>query len=150
MKTLRNHIEEGTKIMILAASVIVTCMVVGAAFLMEIQARQISQSAVGAISDLQTQYTDYQLSMYDDLEVTGSDVRNLLKRQLGDIETGQVADISIIIKTGKGSYTYIDNTYLSNTKNVSDIRYIKPTATFLGSITRNQNGVIISLTFEQK
>lgn len=148
MKT--GYITDAVKILIFAATVIITCILIWLGFQAADTAREISDSAVKQMTDLNNDIQNSDIKMYDDAEVEGSEVVNLLKKQLGDYSTGETASIYIYIKTTISENTYTNDAFFLNIKNFTDIRYIKPTALFTGKVVINPNKVIIGLSFIQK
>lgn len=98
---------------------------------------------------------EYDFLKYDNEEIRGSEVVNLIKKQLGDYGSIENAPVYIQVKTVVDGVeydnTYTNNTYLSEIKNFSAKRYyIKPTAWFGGKVVKTPNEAILGLVFTQK
>ena len=84
------------------------------------------------------------------MEVAGSDIINLIRRELGSYGQGESSEVSVIVITGKGEYTYRNIEYLEQIRSYGNDRYINPTAVFTGSVIRDGNDVITCVSFRQK
>jgi len=148
MKT--NSMSDALKLMLLAVAAFITCIVVFVSIRAVDTAREVSSSAISQIASMNDDIKDSNLLKFDDVEVTGSDVVNCMRKYLGDFTSSETAPISVYVKTSTTEYTYCNGAYNTNIKNFTDTRYIKPTAVFAGDIIKNANNVIISIVFKQK
>lgn len=90
-----------------------------------------------------------ELTMYEGIEVTGSDVVNLIKKCLGSYGASEQADFYIRVQTSTADRTYQNNSYLASIQDFSSMFYIKPVARFLCTIIRDANDVILGIEFTQ-
>ena len=141
--------ENSLKGLMLAAGIIITCIIISLGFYIAREAR------TGQINQLQAEFTDASKTMYDGTEVSGSEVLNVI-RKFSDETMG------ILVQTNKNKtyYNYnfdvdkgelgkaLDNSY-KNAQDVASDKYINPTARFQGSIVKDVNGTIIGIVFAQ-
>lgn len=143
-------ITEATKILIYAAAIIITCILVAFGFRAADIAKNISNSATQQIMEFNNDIIDGSIMKYDDTKVNGSEVINCIKKQLGDYPVGETAPVYIYVKTSVSENTYTDKSCFSNITEFTDIRYIKPTAVFVGKVIKNENKVILGVSFIQQ
>lgn len=148
MKT--GYLSDAVKILIFAAAIIITCILVWIGFSTANIAKSISGSAITQMGDLNNDIKDGDIMAYDGTDVYGSEVINFIKKQLGDYPNGQNAPIYINVQTIVSNNTYTNNVYFDNIKNFTDSHYIKPTAVFSAHVVKNTNKVIVGVTFNQK
>ena len=131
--------ENSLKGLMLAAGIIITCIIISLGFYIAREAK----------------FTDASKTMYDGTEVSGSEVLNVI-RKFSDETMG------ILVQTNKNKtyYNYdfdvdkgelgkaLDNSY-KNAQDVASDKYINPTARFQGSIVKDVNGTIIGIVFAQ-
>ena len=148
--------ENSLKGLILAAGIIITCIIISLGFYIAREARDTASAGTGQINELQAEFTDAAKTMYDGTEVSGSEVLNVI-RKFADESLG------ILVSTKKNSTYYNYNFDITNGdmgkatannyKNAQDIsseKYINAMARFMGSVVRDANGTITGLIFEQE
>ncbi len=145
-----NHLAEATKILLLAATVIITCTIVWLGFQATGMAKDISGNAMGQLQDFANDIKDGGIMKFDGAAVDGSEVINCIRKNLGGYGDTDIAPVYITVTTGNGTNTYTNNEYFSKLTSFADIRYIKPTANFQGDVVKNENGVILGIIFTQK
>ncbi|HHV13694.1 MAG TPA: hypothetical protein GXX75_25845 [Clostridiales bacterium] len=145
MKT--NQLSEATKVMLLAAAVLITCTIVWLGFQATGMAREISSSAMGQMREVADDIKDSGISKYDGLTVDGSEVVNCIRRNLGGYESTEAAPIYITVTTALSTNTYTNNAYIKDIKSFADTKYIRPLGRFLGDVIKNENGVIEGIVF---
>ncbi len=102
-----------------------------------------------------SQYSDIQLSMYENTSVSGSQVVDLIHGLTED------SGYSITVINGEnqknGSSSSSGHTYSYGSEDVSKIEektsseyYINPNAAFDSTVTRDKNGIIIAVQFVQQ
>lgn len=148
MKT--GNINTALRLLLFAVSVLITCIVVKTGLTAAEEAKRISYNAVNQMSELNHDLEDSGIMMFDDNEVYGSEVVNLIKKELGDYTLEETSPISISVRTVVSSNTYTNNSCITHVKDFTDISYIKPTAIFQGDIIKNSNDIIIGINFVQK
>jgi hypothetical protein len=147
--------ENSLKGLILAAGVIITCIVIGLGFYIAREARDTAANGAGQISKLNAEFNESDKVMYDGLEVSGSEVVNVINKFKN-------ASISVKVATNKCIISYIYGLTLDGkqlgSKSSADVKdaqktsntsYINPNAQFLGEIIRDVNNTIIGIAFSQ-
>jgi len=152
--------ENSLKAIIIGAGVVITMIVVSIGFLLMRSGQSTAQNAINRLDQISSEMSESQYTMYDGMEIRGSEVVNVLRKYKDEY-------IGIYVKTKKSTngvwYVY-DVTLRGNeaeigspsTKSISDTmdetkdEYINPNGVFIGSIARDENGRIAALMFEQK
>ena len=148
--------ENSLKGLMLAAGIIITCIIISLGFYIAREASDTASSGTGQIHQLQAEFSDTSKTMYENTEVSGSEVINVIRKFADEM-------IGVKVQTKKSSVFYnynfneTDGSLGSTSK--SDVKlaqvatntaYINPTGRFLGSVTRDANGMITGLTFVQQ
>ena len=137
--------SHGLKALLLAASTIITCIIVGLGFMMAREAKQIGNHVVEELYRYRVTIEDQDYTKYDGAVVYGNDVVNLMKKEFAD----EKGDVSVTVETGSIRYTYQEPRDIKKVQEPETVHYIVPTAEYVGSIVRNQNGVIVELIFRK-
>ena len=145
-----NHISDVVKILILAASVIITCIIVAVGMHGVEVSKQLSNTAIAQVTDLNNELKDSGIKKYDGISVMGSEVINVMKKYLGDYEEDATGPLYVYVDTEDLKITYYNKAYFSDIIDFTDEHYIKPTATFLGEVIKNENDVIVGINFVQE
>ncbi len=149
MKT--GNISAALKLIMFSVSVLITCVVVFVAITTSQEARKISDGVIRQLGEINDDIADGGIMIYDGSDVYGSEVINFIKKMLGDYSSSEASPIYVYIKTSGSENTYINNTYIKNIRQFTDVQhYIKPTATFTGEVMKNTNDVIVGVRFVQK
>lgn len=148
MKT--NNIDDATKIIILAATTLITCVLVSIGFISMRSAKELNQTAISQMTDLNNGLKDSDIKMFDNIDVYGSEITNLIKKELGDYKDGETGHLYVYVNTSTKENTYYNGSQIVNMQNFTHENYIKPTAIFKGEIDKNENGVILGVRFTQK
>lgn len=148
--------ENSLKGLMLAAGIIITCIIISLGFYIAREASDTASSGTGQINELQAEFADTSKTMYENTEVSGSEVINVI-RKFSD-ET-----IGVKVQTKKNTSYYIyqfndaDGSLKSassldykTAQNVASANYINPTGRFLGAVVRDANGTITGLSFVQQ
>jgi len=142
--------DNSLKGLILAAGVMITCLVLSVGFYFARESKALSSNSSSKLNDFSTELTESDLIMYDELEVTGSDVTNFIKKHLGDYTAIETAPIYVYVKTSTTENTYKNGAFIENIRTFTDIKYINPLGKFAGDIVRDANDVNIGMKFIQK
>ncbi|HWT26414.1 MAG TPA: hypothetical protein VN131_00610 [Mobilitalea sp.] len=145
-----NHITDATKILLLAATTVITCVIVWLGNSALITAREMNENAISQMADLNNDLKDNGIKMYDGAQVTGSEVVNCIKKYLGDFTEPEQAPIYVNVIKDSIDATYYNNKYFKNIRDFTDDDYIKPTSTFTGKVLKNTNDIIIGIIFTQR
>jgi hypothetical protein len=148
--------ENSLKGLMLAAGIIITCIIISLGFYIAREASDTASSGTGQINELQAEFSDMSKTMYDNTEVSGSEVINVIRKFSDEM-------IGVKVQTKKNTSYYIyqfndgDGTLKSpssldykTAQNVTGNNYINPTGRFLGSVVRDANGTITGLSFVQQ
>ena len=148
--------DNSLKGLILAAGVIITCLIVGIGFYISREASAAATNGTGQISRMNKEVAESDKVMYDGLDVTGSEVINAINKYKSE-------DIAVKVTTKKSIVYY--NRLLSNndkelgnestasvknTQTITSDYYINQKAQFTGEILRDVNDTIIGISFEQQ
>lgn len=145
-----HRMNESTKILILAASTIITCVLVSVGFISMRTAKNLNESATLQMANLIDALKDSDIKMFDNAEVYGSEIINFIKKELGDYKDGEAGPIYVYVQTSTKENTYYNGSQVANLQNFTHENYIKPTAIFVGQVDKNVNGVILGVRFVQK
>lgn len=150
--------NNGLKALLIAAGIIITCIVAGLAFQNTREGKAQAGSAFAQFNTTMSEYQDLGKSMYDGLLVSGAEVRRLIENSIAAKEYVQVKVI-----TGDGTEKgYVYENFDSQKKKLSkeskilpsDDRgsdgYINSRAVFLGSVIKDENGIIVQIVFRQQ
>lgn len=148
--------ENSLKGLMLAAGIIITCIIISLGFYIAREASDTASSGTGQINELKAEFADTSKTMYDNTEVSGSEVINVI-RKFGDEMIG------VKVQTKKNTSYYIyqfsdtDGTLKNassldykSAQNTASANYINPTGRFLGAVVRDANGTITGLSFVQQ
>lgn len=148
--------DNSLKGLLLAAGVIITCIVVSLGFYISREANAAATSGVGQISKMNKEIAEADKSMYDGLKVTGAEVINAIKKNKNE-------EVSIIVETKRGGRTsYIHELSRDNeldrkisastvdAQNITHISYINQNAQFIGEVIRDKNDSIVGIIFTQQ
>ncbi|NLJ89324.1 MAG: hypothetical protein GX323_00370 [Clostridiales bacterium] len=137
--------ENSLKALILAASISITCMVISVGFYVGRQAKEISLKTTEKLNEATNHLAEEEYLLYDGLLIRGSDLVNFILKNFNSnyIEY----PFYIYVDTGEFETIY-ESCY--DTYGLRDFRtsnYIHPLAKFRGRAIRNENGVIIGMSF---
>lgn len=148
--------ENSLKGLILAAGVIITCLVVGIGFYISREASAAATNGTGQISRMNKEVSESDKVMYDGLTVTGSEVINAINKYKSE-------DISVKVTTKKSVVYYnrllknndkelgdVSSASVKNTQIITSSYYINQKAQFTGEILRDVNDTIIGISFVQQ
>lgn len=148
--------DNSLKGLILAAGVIITCLIVGIGFYISREASAAATNGTGQISRMNKEVAESDKVMYDGLVVTGSEVINAINKYKSE-------DISVKVATKKSTVYYNrlltssdkelggeSSSSVKNTQTITSTYYINQKAQFTGEILRDVNDTIIGISFVQQ
>ncbi len=148
--------ENSLKGLMLAAGIIITCIIISLGFYIAREASDTASSGTRQISELQEEFTDASKTMYDNTEVSGSEVVNVIRKFQDEM-------LGICVQTKKtttyynyrfsesdGSLGQQAATDYKTAQSATSVNYINPTGRFLGTVVRDANGTITGLYFQQQ
>ena len=148
--------ENSLKGLMMAAGIIITCIIISRGFYIAREASDTASSGTGQINELQAEFADTSKMMYENTEVSGSEVINVI-RKFGD----EMLGVKVQTKKNTSYYIYQFNDADGSLKGSSALdyksaqvatnsNYINPTGRFLGAVVRDANGTITGLSFVQQ
>ena len=148
--------ENSLKGLMMAAGIIITCIIISLGFYIAREASDTASSGTGQINELQAEFADTSKMMYENTEVSGSEVINVI-RKFGD----EMLGVKVQTKKYTSYYIYQFNDADGSLKGSSALdyksaqvatnsNYINPTGRFLGAVVRDANGTITGLSFVQQ
>lgn len=148
--------ENSLKGLMLAAGIIITCIIISLGFYIAREASDTASSGTGQINELQAEFADTSKTMYENTEVSGSEVINVI-RKFSD----EMIGVKVHTKKNTSYYIYQFNDADGSLKGPSTLdyksaqvttnsNYINPTGRFLGAVVRDANGTITGLSFVQQ
>ncbi len=148
--------ENSLKGLMLAAGIIITCIIISLGFYIAREASDTASSGTGQINELQAEFADTSKTMYENTEVSGSEVINVIRKFSDEM-------IGIKVQTKKNTSYYIyqfsdsdgslknaSSLDYKSAQNAASANYINPTGRFLGAVVRDANGTITGLSFVQQ
>lgn len=135
--------NNGLKALLIAASTIITCIIVGLGFTMAREAKQIGNHVVEELHQYRSAVEERDLMKYDGVVVYGSDVVNLMKKELSETETG----FGVTVCDGDKKYSYKSSVEAEKAQDAERTEYILPTSRYTGKVVRNKNEVIVEIVF---
>ena len=169
----RNRIEISVKGLILAVVVIIALIISAIALYMVTKAKGTINDGNTQYSELMSDYSEISATLYDGLYVSGEKVRNVIDKMTGSDVISVTVSTKLNQKTSAVSGTTyagagheassFDNAnpvkrvagsgtspYDARNCSPADDDYINPSATFVGKVYKNQNGMVVNITFSQQ
>ena len=142
----QNKMSDSTKFLLLAATVIVVCVLVAAGFMMVKNGQSSVSGGVNQFNEMASDYADVNLAGYDGGVVLGSEVVNFLRKA-----EDEKYEFGITVETNEGGKVVYEagKTVTFATDSIDD-NYINPHGQFLGKIEKNDNGMVKEVTFDQQ
>lgn len=152
----RGNISNVIKLLTFAAGVILACILVAIGFYIGRSGKSYVNNGSNQYAKMMSDYDNLDITMYDELEVPGKELRTFIDRFPEE-------SVDIVVYTAQNKQNAIDGKTnpadLSKTykyasheldENKLSPNYINPIATFVGKVSRNENGVIYLIEFTQK
>lgn len=148
--------ENSLKGLILAAGIIITCLIVGLGFYIAREAKDTASSGAGQINKLNAEFAETSKTMYDGTEVSGSEVLNAIRKF-----QSETMGLQVVTNKSTSFYRYNFDITTGELGTVSTLtwqsaqeelnkNYINPNGRFDGGVVRDMNGTITGLTFIQQ
>lgn len=142
--------DNSLKGLILAAGVMITCLVISLGFYTSGEAKEIASTSNSELNEFSTELKEGDITSFDGLSVTGGDVVNFIKKKLDQYSSTEISPLAIYVKTSVSENTYINNSIFANIKNFTHSQYINPLGKFTGEVIRDANDVISEVRFVQQ
>ena len=142
--------ENSLKGLMLAAGVVITCIVISLGFYMSREAKNAANNGISQISNM-TAVNDAAKEMYDGLSISGREVVSVLKKYADELNDGSLI---VSVATGKGA-TAVNTAYTAAYSATNDptvytnTSYINPNGVFKGFVSHDAKGVI-TMRFTQE
>ncbi|MBO7402801.1 MAG: hypothetical protein J6U10_07410 [Lachnospiraceae bacterium] len=142
--------ENSLKGLMLAAGVVITCIVISLGFYMSREAKNAANNGISQISNM-TAVNDAAKEMYDGLSISGREVISVLKQYADELNSGSLI---VSVATGRGTQT-VNTSYTAAYSATNDptvytnTSYINPNGVFKGLVTHDTKGVI-TMRFTQE
>lgn len=155
--------ENSLKGLLLAAGTVITCIVIGLGFYIAREARDTASRSAGQIAKLNAEFSESDKLIYDNINVSGTEVVNAINKFKNDdmgviVSTRKSTDITynrvlVANASNDGTTTYTlggtATNKIKDAQNINHNNYINPNGQFLGQILRDNNGVVIGIKFTQ-
>ncbi len=138
--------SHGLKALLLAASTIITCIIVGLGFMMAREAKQIGNYVVEELHRYRSTIEEQDYTKYDGATVYGNDVLNFMKTEL----VNDAGGFYVTVVNTNGSYTYSKKSDIKRVQEPGTEYYIPPMEEYVGEVIRNKNSVIEKIIFRKK
>lgn len=138
---------ESKTIIKIVAGIIIVVGIVGISFGIYNTSRTSINSSVNQFNQLTAQYDNITYSQYENGTAKGEEIVRLIT---GLTTSGDGVSIVVKTKMDTAGTTYSATGTTSVVTDKSSDKYINPNGMFDCAITRNNNGVITSITFTQK
>ena len=132
--------NNGLKALLIAASTIITCMIVTLGFSLAREARQIGNQVTDELEHYKTTLSEREIMKYDGTAVYGTDIVNLIKTELKHKNAG----MSVRIIRGE-----MQQSISSAEEYETDLSGggVDLSSKYLGKVIRNKNDVITEIQF---
>lgn len=141
--------ENALKGLVLAAGVVLTCMILGLGFYIAREAKATATVSADRLTQYRAELEEGNLRNYDGLTVSGNEVVNLTKRLVGSYNEKKEAPITVTIQMQGKSWLYKNRTGTSKLRDSTSDRYIPPQSEFVVHVGQDDNDVITSVTLKQ-
>ena len=151
--------ENGLKLLLIAASAIIVCVVCVIGFSITKEGKNNVNHTTEQFTSLTSDYGEVELSVYHNMTISGTELVDLILSKRDEIVTDETLSIVVVTNANKGSTNSSATVYnklnyaniYENTKesNSNTVNYINPNGKFLGSVERTPNGMITSIIFTQ-
>lgn len=131
---------------VIAAGVLLTIILVGIGFYIARETKNTSNNGMSQLSNMNSNYQDVDVTLYDGLEVSGREVKQTITN-FGDKLS---STFTISVKTLAASDKKVYSTKTTAYPEISSDDYINPDAQFMGSVTYNSNKVVSGIVFTQE
>ncbi len=144
--------ENSLKGLILAAGIVITCLVVGVGFYVSREAKSASVKATGQINEITSELDEPAKVMYDGAVVSGREVLEVIEKYYNDPTDAMLIKVATLeapeTYTSYGTVGEEKKNYTQTKQNQTD--YINPAGKFLGKVDRNDSKTITGITFIQQ
>lgn len=143
-----------------AAGIVITLAIISIAFIVFNIAKDGTMAGVNKISTMNAQIAESDITIYNDQEVSGSEVVNVIRKfeesylaiqvKTGNNTGGTWYGYSATTSSGVASMGGTSSSSIADAIDETNTRYINPNGRFIGRVFRDNNGAAIAVTFTQK
>ena len=138
------------KFLLLAFGLMLTCVLVLYGSRVATTGMETSNTALGKMNTFNKELAESDITMYDGIDVEGSDVVNFFKKHLGKYSSSEESVMYIHIITTTNDSIYKNRIAEQDIANFTSAHYIKPNAVFKCDVIRDANDVIVGVSFVQR
>ncbi len=142
-----------------AAGIVITLAIISIAFIVFNMAKDGTMEGAHKIQEMNSDIADSDVTIYDETEISGSEVVNVI-RKFGDdflgiqVMTGKNAagtwyGYTVALTADKGTIGAAASSSISNAIDETSNLYINPNGRFMGKVYRDSNGAVVAITFDQ-
>lgn len=152
----RGNISNVIKLLTFAAGVILACILVAIGFYIGRSGKSYVNNGSNQYAKMMSDYDDLNITMYDELEVPGKELRTFIDKFPTDsvVITVYTTQNKQNLKSGISDSDKLSKSYTFDNHGLIEDKlspnYINPISTFVGKVSRNDNGVIYLIEFTQK
>lgn len=144
-----------------AAGIVITLAIISIAFIVFNIAKDGTMAGINKISAMNAMIAESDITIYDNQEVSGSEVVNVIRKFnksylairviTGKDRTGTWYGYNASISTSSGIATISaeSSSDIADTIDEKNTRYINPNGRFLGKVFRDENGAAVAIVFTQ-
>lgn len=145
----RNGIEISVKGLVLAVVVLIALVLSAISLYMVTRSKGTINDGNTQYSQLMSDYSEISATLYDGLYVSGDKVMDVIS-DCADSLSGGVVVVTLEGEEGGTRKTYTKkDAYEKSAYSKSDPAFINPAGTFVGSVIKNANGMVTSISFTQ-
>lgn len=148
---------------LIGVNLIIACVIVSLGLFLTNSGKSLASTFSNKLASVNSNISDADVLMYDGVTVKGSDVVSCIKKHLSDLDitVNKLGGSDAVNATwlqckvndtfGSSSFVNLPEYAREDVSGVNtDGRvYINPNADFKGSVTRNANGAVVGITFDQ-
>lgn len=143
-----------------AAGIVITLAIISIAFIVFNMAKDGTMKGATKIEEMNAQIADSDMTIYDDEEISGSEVVNVVRKfkksYLGiQVKTGKNTGgtwygYNVALSSDVGTIGAATSSALTSAIDETSNLYINPNGRFMGKVYRDSNGAVAALVFSQK
>jgi len=152
----RGNISNVIKLLILAAGIILACILVAIGFYIGRSGKSYVNNGSNQYAKMMSEYDDLDITLFDELEVPGKELIKFIEKFPADYISVRVYTTQHQLNAKSGTSDskqlykeYTAENHAIETDKLSD-NYINPIATFTGKVYRNKNNVVNLVEFVQR
>lgn len=143
-----------------AAGIVITLAIISIAFIVFNIAKDGTMAGINKISAMNAQIAESDITIYDDQEISGSEVVNVIRKfnksylaiqvKTGKDTSGTWYGYNASVSSGVATMGSESSSDIANAIDETHVRYINPNGRFISKVYRDNNGTAIVITFLQK